>query len=55
VLAGGAFRLSVDPTDRWALQVSYARIHSPEQLEPDVNQDRDTTASVPLFVHAALR
>jgi len=40
-----SFRLSVNPTERWALQASYGRIHSPEQLEPDVNQDR-TTASV---------
>jgi hypothetical protein len=40
-----SFRLSVNPTDHWALQVSYGRIHSPEQLEPEVDQDR-TTASV---------
>jgi hypothetical protein len=40
-----SFRLSVNPTQRWALQMSYGRIHSPEQLEPDVNQDR-LTASV---------
>jgi len=35
-----AFRLSVNPTDRWALQMSYGRLNSPEQLEPDVDQDR---------------
>jgi hypothetical protein len=41
-----SFRLSVNPTDRWALQVSYGRIHSPEQLEPDVNQDRTTASAI---------
>ena len=41
-----SFRLSVNPTDRWALQVSYGRIHSPEQLEPDVDQDRTTASAM---------
>ena len=41
-----SFRLSLNPTDRWALQVSYGRIHSPEQLEPDVNQDRVTASAM---------
>jgi hypothetical protein len=41
-----SLRLSVDPTDRWALQVSYGRMHSPEQLEPDVNQDRTTASAM---------
>src|SRR5262245_12966917 len=41
-----SFRLSVNPTDRWALQLSYGRIHSPEQLEPDVNQDRVTASAL---------
>jgi len=41
-----SFRFSVNPTDRWALQVSYGRIHSPEQLEPDVNQDRTTASAI---------
>ena len=41
-----SFRLSVNPTDRWALQVSYGRLHSPEQLEPDVNQDRITASAM---------
>lgn len=40
-----SFRLSANPAPPWALQVSYGRIKSPEQLEPDVNQER-TTASV---------
>jgi len=41
-----SFRLSLNPTDRVALQVSYGRIHSPEQLEPDVNQDRVTASAM---------
>jgi hypothetical protein len=41
-----SFRLSVNPTERWALQVSYGRIHSPEQLEPDVSQDRTTASAI---------
>ena len=41
-----AFRLSVNPTDRWALQASYGRLHSPEQLEPDVDQDRVTATAL---------
>ena len=41
-----SFRLSINPTDRWALQVSYGRIHSPEQLEPDVDQDRITASAM---------
>ena len=41
-----AFRLSVNPTARWALQASYGRIHSPEQLEPEVNQDRFTASAM---------
>ena len=45
-LDSGSFRLSVNPTERWALQVSYARIHSPEQLEPDVDQDRTTASAI---------
>jgi hypothetical protein len=41
-----SFRLSVNPTDHWALQVSYGRIHSPEQLEPEVDQDRTTASAM---------
>jgi len=41
-----AFRLSVNPTASWALQASYGRIHSPEQLEPDVDQDRVTASAM---------
>jgi hypothetical protein len=38
-------RLSVNPSDNLALQVSAARLNSPEELEPDDDVDR-TTASV---------
>jgi hypothetical protein len=41
-----SFRLSANPTSAWALQVSYGRINSPEQLEPDVNQDRATASAM---------
>ncbi len=40
-----SWRVSLNPTDAWALQASGGHIVSPEQLEPEVDQDR-TTASV---------
>jgi len=43
-----SFRFSLNPAPAWALQVSYGRLKSPEQLDPDINVDR-TTASV---IHA---
>lgn len=33
-------RLSWNPTERWALQASWADLESPEQLEPDVDETR---------------
>jgi hypothetical protein len=38
-------RLSYNPTQDWALQVSYGYIHSPEQLTPDVSQRRLTASA----------
>jgi Heavy metal binding domain len=38
-------RISWNPTEKLALQVSYGYIHSPEALEPELNRHR-TTASV---------
>ncbi len=38
-------RLSWNPAKAWSMQASYGGIHSPEQLEPNVNQQR-VTASV---------
>jgi hypothetical protein len=41
-----SFRFSVNPTARWALQTSYGRLRSPEQLEPQVDQDRLTASAM---------
>jgi hypothetical protein len=41
-----SLRLSLNPNAAWALQVSYGRLHSPEQLEPDVNVDRTTASAI---------
>jgi len=38
-------RLTYNPTKNWSMQVSYGNIHSPEQLMPNVNQQR-VTASI---------
>ena len=38
-------RISFNPTGNWAAQASFGYIHSPEQLEPDVDTRR-TTASI---------
>ena len=37
--------MTYNPTKAWSIQVSYGNLHSPEQLEPDVNIER-ITASV---------
>lgn len=37
-------RISYNPTENWALQISRGHLQSPEQLEPDIDQNR-TTAS----------
>jgi hypothetical protein len=39
-------RVSVNPDRHWALQVSHGHLTSPEQLEPDVDQDRTTVSAV---------
>ena len=41
-----AFRLSVNPTPAVALQVSHGRLHSPEQLEPELDTDRTTASAM---------
>lgn len=41
-----SFRLSFNPAPAWAFQASYGRLHSPEQLEPDVNVDRTTASAM---------
>jgi hypothetical protein len=40
-----SYRVSYNPAERWALQVSRGRLKSPEQLDPDVDQSR-VTASI---------
>jgi hypothetical protein len=37
-------RLTYNPAKAWSMQVSYGSIHSPEQLEPDVDVDRITSS-----------
>ena len=39
-------RLSWNPTEDWALQASGGHLHSPEQLEPGVSQDRVTVSAM---------
>ncbi|MEO8137871.1 MAG: hypothetical protein ABI831_28330, partial [Betaproteobacteria bacterium] len=41
-----AVRLSWNPTERLALQVSWADQHSPEQLEPDVDEARWSASAI---------
>jgi hypothetical protein len=37
-------RITVNPSADWSFQVSYGALHSPEQLDPDVNQRRLTAS-----------
>jgi hypothetical protein len=39
-------RLSWNPGKAWAFQVSYGNLHSPEQLEPEVNTARWTASAL---------
>ena len=41
-----SFRASLNPAPWAALQVSHGRIESPEQLEPEVDQDRTTASAM---------
>ena len=45
-LDSASVRLSFNPTARWALQVSRARIKSPEELHPDADVDRTTASAI---------
>jgi len=38
-------RLSFNPAENWALQISYGHLNSPEQLHPDVDTDRYTASA----------
>jgi hypothetical protein len=37
-------RVSFQPTPQWSMQLSHGELHSPEQLEPDVQVSRDTAS-----------
>jgi hypothetical protein len=39
-------RVSWNPDEHWALQGSWGRLHSPEQLTPLVNEDRFTASAI---------
>jgi hypothetical protein len=41
-----AVRLSWNPTERWALQASWADLESPEQLEPDEDETRWSVSAI---------
>jgi hypothetical protein len=44
-LDSGSVRLSYNPTDDWALQVSYGHLTGPEQLHPLVDENRVTASA----------
>jgi hypothetical protein len=39
-------RVSFNPVQNWALQASYGHLHSPEQLEPEIDTDRATLSAI---------
>jgi len=39
-------RVSFNPAPNWAFQASYGRLHSPEQLEPEIDTDRSTLSAI---------
>lgn len=39
-------RVSYNPTPEWALQASWAHVVSPEQLEPDVDETKETVSAI---------
>ncbi|MCO5130575.1 MAG: hypothetical protein M9932_08405 [Xanthobacteraceae bacterium] len=41
-----AGRVSWNPSREWSVQVSYGRLHSPEQLAPEVNENRLTASAI---------
>jgi hypothetical protein len=45
-LDSAAVRLSYNPTSHWSLQTSWANVHSPEQLEPDVDERRVSASAI---------
>ncbi|HEV2321946.1 MAG TPA: hypothetical protein VGT42_06225, partial [Gammaproteobacteria bacterium] len=45
-LDSASARVSWNPDEEWSVQVSRGHIHSPEELEPDVNQQRSTASVI---------
>jgi hypothetical protein len=45
-LDSSSVRLSLNPTQDWSLQVSAARLNSPEALEPDHDEDRVSASAL---------
>ncbi len=45
-LDSASARLSWNPSDHWSVQLSQGYIHSPEQLQPEVNQHRSTASVI---------
>lgn len=45
-LDSASARLSWNPGDDWSVQLSQGYIHSPEQLQPEVNQHRSTASVI---------
>ena len=41
-----SFRASWNPSAAWSLQASFGRLHSPEQLEPELDADRTTLSAM---------
>jgi hypothetical protein len=41
-----AGRVSWNPSREWSLQVSYGHLHSPEQLTPEINENRLTASAI---------
>jgi hypothetical protein len=41
-----AVRISYNPTANWSLQASWAHLNSPEQLDPETNEDRWSVSAI---------
>ncbi|HEY1614273.1 MAG TPA: hypothetical protein VGF97_11325 [Rhizomicrobium sp.] len=39
-------RLSYNPDEHWSLQTSWGALHSPEQLDPEINEQRLTASAI---------
>jgi hypothetical protein len=41
-----SYRVSFNPSMSWSLQASYGNIHSPEQLDPEIDTERTTVSAM---------